>query len=84
MWSRRLATTKHGFIDVMPGSARVDVVAILHGCSCPILLRSFGDEFKIVSPCYVEGIKQGESIAWASGAIESAGTRLETTDIELV
>ena len=85
MWSRRLATTKRGFIGVMPGSARVhDVVAIFYGCSCPILLRPYGERFKIVSPCYVQGVMEGEAVEQASGACQTVEKQLQTTTIELV
>lgn len=61
MWSRRLAVTEGGYIGVMPRVAQQgDVVALILGCSCPILLRPHGDTFRIVAECYVQGIMQGE------------------------
>ena len=61
MWSRRLAVTESGYIGVMPRVARSgDVIALIPGCSCPILLRAQGDTFCIVAECYVQGIMQGE------------------------
>lgn len=45
----------------MPRVAQTgDVVAIILGCSCPLLLGSSGDTFRIVAECYVQGVMQGE------------------------
>lgn len=64
MWSRKLCVTEQGYIGIMPRVAkRGDVVAILLGCSCPMLLRPSGDMFQIVAECYVQGVMQGEVIS---------------------
>ena len=61
MWSRKLAVTEKGYVGVMPRVAQTgDVVALILGCSCPLLLRSSGDTFRIVAECYVQGVMQGE------------------------
>ncbi|KAL6243187.1 hypothetical protein RBB50_009738 [Rhinocladiella similis] len=70
MWCRRLATTMNGYIAVVPRVARLeDVVAILPGCSCPLLLRPALDggagikRFEIVAECYVQGLMNGEVVS---------------------
>ncbi|CAF9931984.1 hypothetical protein IMSHALPRED_008767 [Imshaugia aleurites] len=61
MWSRRLAVTEKGYVGIMPRVAQTgDVVAIILGCSCPLLLRPSSDTFRIVAECYVQGVMQGE------------------------
>ena len=61
MWSRRLAVTERGYLGVMPRVSRKgDIVALILGCSCPILLRPHSDTFRIVAECYVQGMMQGE------------------------
>lgn len=63
MWSRRLAVTECGYIGVMSRVAqRGDMVALILGCSCPLLLRPHGDTFRIVAECYVQGVMQGEIV----------------------
>lgn len=39
-----------------------DVVAVLFGCSFPVLLRPSGDGFRLIKACYVHGIMDGEAI----------------------
>ncbi|KAK6368186.1 uncharacterized protein PV06_09520 [Exophiala oligosperma] len=70
MWCRRLATTRNGYLAVVPRVARLeDVVAILPGCSCPLLLRPVLDgeagshKFEIVAECYVQGMMNGEVVS---------------------
>nr|KAK5441619.1 hypothetical protein LTR18_006541 [Exophiala xenobiotica] len=78
MWCRRLATTKRGYIAVVPKVSRPgDVVAILPGCSCPLLLRSnprgMKNAFEIVAECYLQGLMDGEIL----GFLEQGLCRVE-------
>lgn len=70
-WSRRIAVTIKGYLCLVPWYAeKNDYIAVMPGCSFPVLLRStedagFSDEkvYKVVSPCYVHGVMEGE--IWA-------------------
>ena len=67
----------------MPGGARLhDVVVVFFGCSCPMLLRPVGDNFKVVSHCYVQGIMDGEVVH----ALEdlNRNTDYSVVDIDLI
>lgn len=50
------------------GAGKGSVIAVLHGCSVPVVLeRQEGDRknvFKLVGDCYVEGIMHGETVIW--------------------
>jgi hypothetical protein len=55
--------SKDGYIAA--GRADVaaqDVICVLRDVSIPFILRPIGEKFKLVSPCYVEGLMDGE--AW--------------------
>jgi hypothetical protein len=65
MLTRRLITTTKGFLGAAaPETQQDDVVCVLLGCSCPLVLRPHGKSFKIVKPCYLHGIMEGEVMAW--------------------
>lgn len=54
-------STRHGRIGTGPRNARTDdYVALLRGCRVPLILRQDGCHFKLVGPCYVSGLMQGE------------------------
>lgn len=58
---RRLVGTKAGRIGLAPATAVADdAVAILAGCSTPMILREFADGWKIVGESYVHGVMSGE------------------------
>ena len=60
---RALFTTRSGRIGVCTGSLkRDDVVALVAGCSSPLILRAQGDNFSLIGHAYVRGIMKGE--AW--------------------
>jgi hypothetical protein len=65
LWSRRLVTTEGGYIGVAPRPVQHgDVIAVLFGCSAPLVLRADSsgarDTYEIVAECYVHGIMDGE------------------------
>lgn len=61
MFHRRLAQTRDGYIAVVPSLAiSGDVIAVLYGSGCPILLRRVEERYKVVAHCYVQGIMDGE------------------------
>ena len=70
---RRLATTERGYIGmVLETAERDDVIAVLLGCSMPMVLRQSkivggGSEdvrWQVVGECYLHGIMDGEAMGW--------------------
>lgn len=60
---RRLIGTSAGRMGLAPaGSEGADRIAILHGCSTPMVLRPFSNGFKIIGECYVHGVMYGEIV----------------------
>ncbi|EUC49811.1 hypothetical protein COCMIDRAFT_83693 [Bipolaris oryzae ATCC 44560] len=59
---RTLITTTTGYLGLAPIAVqRGDVVAILFGSKCPIVLRPASDNrFQVVGECYVHGLMNGE------------------------
>jgi hypothetical protein len=66
---RALITTRTGYLGLAPKAARPgDVVAILLGCRCPVVLRPCSDSlFLIIGECYVHGLMDGEILSQESG-----------------
>lgn len=58
-----------GRLALVPGSARRgDQIAILKGCSMPVLLRERGDGFQVIGMVYLEGAMEGEVMRWRGGS----------------
>lgn len=58
-----------------------DLIAIFFGLGIPFVLRPLaGDTYKLVGPCYVHGIMDGEGLR--SG--DEGSCRVETVDFVLV
>ncbi len=66
-------TTQTEYFGFAPEEARPgDVVAVLFGCSFPVLLRPRGNEYTLVKPYFVYGLMAGEAVAkYHKGVIES-------------
>ena len=68
-WNRRLARTKEGGLGLLPASAESsDRVAVLFGCSVPVLLRPRMEKdpvgsFTLIGECFIDGIMEGEAVA---------------------
>ncbi|KAH8721650.1 heterokaryon incompatibility protein-domain-containing protein [Ilyonectria robusta] len=61
-WARVLGTTTNSKLALLPMSAEVgDEIVIFNGGKLPFVVRSEGDNFKVVGPCYVHGIMDGEA-----------------------
>jgi hypothetical protein len=58
-----LCTTANGFLAAVPCTTEVgDCIAILSGGNLPFVLRPTGDNhYRLVGPCYVHGIMNGEA-----------------------
>ncbi|KAL6890813.1 heterokaryon incompatibility domain-containing protein [Trichoderma evansii] len=58
---KRLMVTEQGFVGMAPSQAKKDdIVCVLYGCRVPVLLRSYGDHYKFIGECYVDGFMDGE------------------------
>jgi len=54
-----------GLLALVPGNARKgDQMAILKGCSTPVLLREHNDGYQVIGMVYLEKAMRGELIAW--------------------
>ncbi|KAH7143537.1 heterokaryon incompatibility protein-domain-containing protein [Dactylonectria macrodidyma] len=60
-WGRVLGTTTNLRLALLPLSADVgDEIVIFNGGKLPFVIRPEGDNFKLVGPCYIHGIMDGE------------------------
>ncbi|EPE27442.1 hypothetical protein GLAREA_04233 [Glarea lozoyensis ATCC 20868] len=58
---RRIIATKGGYIGLLPEQVQIgDVIAILFGCSFPVVLRPSGHQYIYIGECYIDGIMDGE------------------------
>ncbi|OQO13429.1 hypothetical protein B0A48_01657 [Cryoendolithus antarcticus] len=66
--ARRLLVTDKGFVGMAPRTARKgDVVAVLLGCSVPVVIRrtakcEHGDRYDLVGECYLHGFMHGQAM----------------------
>jgi hypothetical protein len=61
-WARTLIVTSNSYLATVPVNVSPgDEIVILSGCRLPFVLRATGDKFKLVGPCYVHGIMDGEA-----------------------
>jgi hypothetical protein len=61
--ARRLMVTDEGLVGAAPCRAREgDVVAVLFGCSIPLVLRNIGgrDAWRVIGEAYLDGFMNGE------------------------
>ncbi|KAL9024164.1 MAG: hypothetical protein Q9196_006719 [Gyalolechia fulgens] len=70
--SRRLVTTERGYVGMaLETVERGDAVAVLYGCSMPIVLRESktngGDSrWRVIGECYLHGMMNGEAMEWGT------------------
>ncbi|KAF2449249.1 hypothetical protein P171DRAFT_188503 [Karstenula rhodostoma CBS 690.94] len=66
---RALITTRTGYLGLAPTAVRPgDVVAILLGCKCPMVLRQYSDNlYHVIGECYIHGLMDGEILSQVSG-----------------
>lgn len=65
---RALVTTRTGYLGLAPKAVQQgDVLVILLGCKCPIVLRPYSDNlFYVIGECYVHGLMDGEILSQES------------------
>jgi hypothetical protein len=62
LWGRCLSTTVNLHLALVPINASAeDQIVVLSGGKLPFVLRATGSTFKIIGPCYVHGIMDGEA-----------------------
>jgi hypothetical protein len=68
---KRLMTTAKGYLGWAPDNMfgddidqvmRGDLIAILYGCSTPVAIRPFGDQFQVLGEAYIQGLMEGEAL----------------------
>jgi hypothetical protein len=66
---RDLITTETGYLGLAPKAVRPgDVVAILFGCKCPVVLRPQGDDtYHVIGECYIHELMDGEVLSRGVG-----------------
>jgi hypothetical protein len=63
-WGRSVGTTTNAHLAQLPFSASPgDQIVIFSGGKLPFVLRTEGDNHKVVGPCYIDGIMDGEVFA---------------------
>ena len=68
--------TAKGLLGVgLPASQNGDIVCIVPGHMTPLLVRSSGQSYQLVSTCYVQGLMDGEAIgddedAWLASLLQ--------------
>ena len=61
---RKLAITRSGRLGIVRSKVRPDdVVAILFGCSVPVLLRKHDEQFVLMGKAYIYGVMNGEAMS---------------------
>jgi hypothetical protein len=73
---RRLMTTRHGYLGWAPDNSygdgndqtrAGDLIAVLFGCSTPIVIRPHGPHFQVLGEAYVQGLMDGEAMELLDG-----------------
>lgn len=60
-YARNFFVSQHRRIGWVPFRTRVgDQVCVLQGMRIPLILRSRGDRWEVIGPCYVHGLMDGE------------------------
>jgi hypothetical protein len=60
-WGKRLAILDNGYVGIVPGHAVVgDYIAILLGCSLPVVLRKGEEDSQLLGECYFYSLSEGE------------------------
>jgi hypothetical protein len=50
-----------GYLGLAPESAQHgDLIAVVHGCNFPVVLRQYGSRYRLVGECYLHGFMNDE------------------------
>lgn len=62
---RVLITTGTGYLGLAPAETRPgDVIAVLFGCNCPVVLRPCNEGlYQVIGECYIHGLMDGETLS---------------------
>lgn len=76
---RRFFIAENGYYGLGPHNMQPqDKIAVLFGARVPFILRPFGNRWKLVGECYVNGIMHGEAIdMWRKGSLETTVFEIE-------
>ncbi|KAH7380168.1 heterokaryon incompatibility protein-domain-containing protein [Pyrenochaeta sp. MPI-SDFR-AT-0127] len=67
MWDYQMWLTQSGRLSLIPpiDCEKGDVIAIIHGCETPVLMRSREDgTYAVLGLCYLEDTMFGEAVTW--------------------
>ncbi|KAE8454201.1 hypothetical protein EG329_005126 [Mollisiaceae sp. DMI_Dod_QoI] len=71
-----VCVTSKGFLAAVPWTAEAgDCISVLAGGYLPFVLRPMGDYYRLVGPCYVHGIMNGETWPEDENDLESFSIR---------
>lgn len=60
-WGRNLSITNNGYLAMVPVTSETgDEIVILRGAKLPFVVRAEGGKSKLVGPCYIRGMMDGE------------------------
>ncbi len=66
VWNRKFFTTSNKTLFGLgpDGLQSGDVVAVLYGCSVPVVLRAVENRthYKLVGECYIHGLMDGQAV----------------------
>ena len=61
--ARTLVLTKKGYLGLGPTNAQKgDLVCILYGCSVPVIIRKYGQDYRFVGESYIHGLMDGAAV----------------------
>lgn len=67
-----VCTTRKGFLASVPYTTEMgDCIAVLTGRRVPFVLRPIGDCYRLVGPCYMHGVMDGEAFPKDLDELES-------------
>jgi hypothetical protein len=60
-WGRNLGITNNGYLAMVPITSKVgDEIVIFQGAKLPFVVRTEDGKSKLVGPCYIKGMMDGE------------------------
>jgi hypothetical protein len=84
VWKRRIVLTDDKSIGLVPeGAKEGDLIAILFGCSVPVVLRPEEDHYILIGQSYIHGLMDGQNLPkWQkSGRVSGDDTRCKSKGV---